>query len=151
MIVGIGVDVIEIQRISEIINQHGDRFLSRVFTDTEQGSAPSTLKSAVLYYAGRWSGKEAVAKALGTGLGEKCGWNDIEISSNSAGRPTVTINGKGAETAARLGVTRIHLTISHEKGLACASAVIEGDDELRERNCNRKGEQLDFPQVCRAE
>ncbi|MFW6414572.1 MAG: holo-ACP synthase [Verrucomicrobiota bacterium] len=140
MIVGIGVDVIEIQRISDIIQQHGQRFTERVFTPYEQANAPATTNSALFYYAGRWSAKEAVAKALGTGLGQKCGWKDIEVSNCLSGRPVVTISGRGGETAAQLGVTRIHVTISHEKGLACASAVIEGDENLRDGDGSGNGE-----------
>ena len=134
MIVGIGVDVIEVQRIADIMENHGPQFLDRVFNDQEKEGAPCSNFAAARHYAGRWSAKEAVAKALGTGVGEFCGWRDINVTNCYSGRPVVTISGRGRETADRLGVTNIHVTISHEKGLACASAVIEGDDAKRQEN-----------------
>ncbi len=126
MILGLGVDVIEVKRIRAVIDRHGEAFLRHVFTPTEQASAPAGAEAAAAYYAGRWSAKEAVAKVLGTGIGAECGWTDIEIVRWPSGRPGVELRGTGAATAARLGIRHIHLSISHERQLACASAVGEG-------------------------
>lgn len=126
MIVGLGVDVIEVERIGEVIRRHGQAFLKHVFTTSEQSRAPASEEAAAAYYAGRWSAKEAVAKALGTGIGADCGWRDIEIIRWPSGQPVVELTGRGAKTAEIAGISRIHLSISHERNLACASAVAEG-------------------------
>ena len=125
MIAGIGVDVIEVSRIRDVLERHGEGFLSHVFTEVEREGAPETMAAAASYYAGRWSAKEAVAKALGTGIGKDCGWKDIQIVRWPSGQPVVELFGAGKVTAARLGIRVVHLTISHEKMLACASAVAE--------------------------
>ncbi len=126
MIVGLGVDVIEVERIREVLDRHGENFLKHVFTVEEQQGAPPEAQVAAQYYAGRWSAKEAVAKALGTGIGKECAWTDIRVVRWPTGQPGVELFGAGAESARKLGVKRIHLTISHEKKLACAAAIAEG-------------------------
>ncbi len=126
MIVGLGIDVMEVARIREVLERHGENFLAHVFTESERADAPENLQSAAAYFAGRWSAKEAVAKALATGIGADCAWTDIEIRRENSGRPTVHLGGSGAQTAERLGITGFILSISHEKNLACASVVAEG-------------------------
>ncbi|MFO7821802.1 MAG: holo-ACP synthase [Lentisphaeria bacterium] len=126
MIIGLGIDVIEVERIDSVIRRQGQQFLRHVFTDSERARAPESEAAAASYYAGRWSAKEAVAKTFGTGIGAACGWKDIEIVRWPSGQPSVQLSGAASETAAKLGIRRIHLTISHEKRLACASAVAEG-------------------------
>ncbi len=125
MIVGLGVDVMEVARIQSVLERHGQNFIDHVFTSAEKAGAPSTLIGAAAYYAGRWSAKEAVSKALGTGIGQECLWTDIEIRRETCGRPTVHLSGAGLRTAERLGVKHWILSISHERNLACASAVAE--------------------------
>jgi holo-[acyl-carrier protein] synthase len=129
MIIGLGIDVMEVARIQEVIDRHGASFLNHVFTAEEQAGAPSGEAAAAAYYAGRWSAKEAVAKALGSGIGRHCAWRDIRIVRWPSGQPVVELSGDGAETARRLGVQHVHLTISHEKRLACAAAVAEGNGQ----------------------
>jgi holo-[acyl-carrier protein] synthase len=126
MITGIGVDVLEVKRMQRTIARYADQFLGHVFTDAERSEAPSGAGMAS-YYAGRWAAKEAVAKALGSGIGNRCGWTDIRVLRGPDGQPQVTLSGAAAATAAALGVSRIHLSISHERRLACASAVAEKD------------------------
>jgi holo-[acyl-carrier protein] synthase len=126
VILGLGVDVIEVERIREVIRRHGRAFLGHVFTESEQQNAPENEDAAAAYYAGRWSAKEAVAKVLGTGIGAECGWKDIEIVRWPSGRPGVELTGRGKKTAGKLGIAHIHMSISHERNLACASAVGEG-------------------------
>jgi holo-[acyl-carrier protein] synthase len=125
MIVGVGVDVIEVERVRQVIARHGHRFLRHVFCSAEQEQAPLGEAGRAAYYAGRWAAKEAVAKTLGTGIGENCGWKDIRIERGAGGRPAVSLHGRAAETAASLKIERIHISISHEKRLSCASAVAE--------------------------
>jgi len=127
MIVGLGVDVMEVARIQQVIERHGNNFINHVFTAAEQSDAPETLVGAVAFYAGRWSAKEAVSKALATGIGRECLWTDIEIRREDCGRPRVVLYGAGLASSRRLGVSRWILSISHERHLACASAVAEAD------------------------
>ncbi len=130
MIVGLGVDVMEVARIQQVLERHGQNFLDHVFTPSEQACAPESIAGAAAYYAGRWSAKEAVSKALATGIGRECLWTDIEILREKCGRPTISLKGAGLASARRLGVTRWILSISHERNLACASVVAEGEPEI---------------------
>ena len=98
MILGIGVDVIEVERMRRTLQRYGAQFLDHVFTENEQQDAP-TGEGKAAFYAGRWAAKEAVAKALGTGIGAGCAWKDIRIARSRAGQPTVELGGKGQETA----------------------------------------------------
>ena len=132
MIVGIGVDVIEVERLRQTIDRYGRSFLRHVYSDAEEAEAPNGEAKAA-YYAGRWAAKEAVAKALGTGIGVSCGWKDIDVVRGVDGKPGIRLLGAGAATAARLGAARIHISISHERGLACASAVAESLDPAAPR------------------
>ncbi len=125
MIIGLGVDVMEVARINSVLERHGQNFIDHVFTSAEQAGAPSARVGAAAYYAGRWSAKEAVSKALGTGIGQECLWTDIEILREKCGRPAVRLTGAGLATARELGIERWILSISHERNLACASAVAE--------------------------
>jgi holo-[acyl-carrier protein] synthase len=127
MIIGIGVDVIEVNRMRRAVEQHGSGFLQHVFTDAERHEAPAGAGKAA-YFASRWAAKEAVAKALGTGIGAACAWTDVEVVHDRGGRPAVRLSGRAAETAHALGVGHIHLSISHERRIACASAVAEKVD-----------------------
>lgn len=124
MIVGIGTDIVRIDRIRRSIERHPDHFVDHIFTSEEQREA--ALRSDFsTYYAGRWSAKEALSKALGSGIGEKCGWLDISILNNEAGCPCMVLNGRAAETANKMGVPKIHVSISHETEYACATVILE--------------------------
>jgi len=124
MIIGLGIDVMEVARMQRTIERYDEQFLNHVFSSEEQNDAP-TGAGRPSYYAGRWAAKEAVAKALGTGIGKHCGWTDVRVRRDSLGKPQVELVGAAAETSARLGADSIHISISHERHLACASAVIE--------------------------
>jgi holo-[acyl-carrier protein] synthase len=124
MVVGVGVDIMEVDRMRRSVADYGDQFLRHVFTEAEQEAAPKGDGKAA-YYAGRWTAKEAVAKALGTGIGKKCAWKDIHISRDGNGRPAAHLTGRAAATAAALGIAHLHISISHERRLACAAAVAE--------------------------
>ena len=86
---------------------------------------PQSPRARATYYAGRWAAKEAVAKALGTGIGAECGWLDMEILPDRLGRPRLALDGPAARTARRLGADSWHLSISHESAIAAACAVAE--------------------------
>ena len=129
MILGLGIDVIEIQRIREALDRHGDHFIRHVFRDDEQSEVPEG-GARYAFYAGRWAAKEAVSKALGTGIGERCNWTDIRIRRGHGGKPRIELSGRGRRTADEMGIATLHITISHEGNIACAAAVAEGEAPL---------------------
>lgn len=125
MIIGVGVDIIEISRIEDAVNSNAN-FLEKVFTDNEIEYLKSR-KMRPEYIAGRFAAKEAVSKALGTGFRE-FSLKDIEVDRNTLGKPMVILKGKAKQIAQRNGKYRIHLSISHDKGRAVAYVVLEEDN-----------------------
>lgn len=123
MIIGVGVDIIEITRIEEAAKNVN--FMERVFTGNEIEYL-KTRKMRPEYIAGRFAAKEAVSKALGTGFRE-FPIKDIEIDRNSLGKPMVILKGKAKQIAQRHGKYKIHLSISHDKTKAVAYVIIEED------------------------
>jgi holo-[acyl-carrier protein] synthase len=117
-----GIDLVDFPRIEQMIERHGQRFVDRVFTATEQAYA-NRHRSAVEKYAGRFAAKEAVLKLVGTGWRGKIAWTDIEVTNNAAGQPEVTLSGEVKEIADRMKISRISLSITHAGNFAIASAV----------------------------
>jgi holo-[acyl-carrier protein] synthase len=126
MIYGLGTDIVEIKRIAQMLDKHGNAFIKRVFTIAEIAQAEKR-KDYVQYYAGRWAAKEALSKALGCGIGEQCSWRDISIIATSTGAPHLTISENALCAAGLTNADRIHLSISHEQHYACATVIIEKD------------------------
>lgn len=124
-VIGAGIDLVEIARIEGALQKFGSRFLSRVFTDGEIYYAQS-MKEPARHLAARFAAKEAVSKALGTGIGSACGWKDIEILRMDNGMPRAVLHAAGKGTAAGLGVSRIHISLTHTDTHAAAVAVLEG-------------------------
>ena len=124
MIVGSGIDLIEIGRIQHSMDRYGSRFLDRVFTGAEQAYCLRKRKSAESF-AARFAAKEAGAKALGTGIRNGVSWLEIEVVRELSGRPTIRFHGRDAQVAARLGGARAALSITHTADLAMASVVLE--------------------------
>jgi len=124
MICGMGIDITDIERIRTMVSQYDDGFLGRVYTEKERSEAALRQNTAP-YYAGRWAVKEAVSKALGCGIGEKCAWKDIETLNCESGRPCTTLTGNAAKTMQAIGGKTLHITLSHESGNAIAMAIIE--------------------------
>jgi len=122
MIAGIGTDIVQISRIQDILDRNPERFLRRLFLESEYQIAKSKNFS-VEHIAGRWACKESISKALGTGIGEKCSFHDIEIYYNENGRPEVGLLGNAAITARQQDIFRVKLTVSHEKQYAVAFAI----------------------------
>ena len=116
-----GVDLIEIGRIREAARRHGQRYLDRIYTPRELAQSRHRPE----YLAGRFAAKEAVAKALGTGIGE-VGWKDIEILGDEENAPVLNLTGAARRKAADLGLTTWSLSISHDMGQAVAFAVAVG-------------------------
>jgi len=124
VLIGIGTDIVSVARIERLYARWGARFLNRVYTLAEQ--AYCAQKAAkMLHLAGRFAGKEAVLKALGTGR-VGAGFREIEILNDAHGRPYVLLRGRAAAAAELRGVRRLHLSIAHEGGAAVAFAVAEG-------------------------
>jgi holo-[acyl-carrier protein] synthase len=125
MIVGTGIDLIEIQRIQHSIDRFGERFLNRVYTASEQAYC-LRKRLAAESFAARFAAKEAGAKALGTGISHGVNWLEIEVVREPSGRPTLRFLGRAAEIAARMGVAHAAVSLTHTKELAMASVVLEG-------------------------
>ena len=116
-----GIDLIEIARLERTLARHGDAFLQRVYTPAEierYAGRPQSL-------AARWAAKEAVAKALGTGIGP-VGWHDIEVLEDASRAPTLRLSGRAAERARALGLTEWAISLSHTRELATAVVVASG-------------------------
>jgi holo-[acyl-carrier protein] synthase len=125
MILGLGTDIVEIERIRRMISRHGDHFLERCFTPAEIQYA-GRHRDAAVRFAGRWAAKEAVVKVLGTGFVQGITFQDIEVLPLDSGQPSVTLSGGAAEVAARLGITQVQITISHARNYATATAIGTG-------------------------
>lgn len=126
MIVGHGIDVVEIERIRDMLARHGERFRDRCFTPAEQVWADAGGRLAEQRFAGRFAAKEAAAKALGTGIAAGVRWVDLEILPGEAGAPKLDLHGEAAALASELGVGRVLCSISHSAGIATASVILDG-------------------------
>jgi holo-[acyl-carrier protein] synthase len=121
-IVGIGTDIVECLRIGRMIEQHGELFLGRVYTEREVRYCQAR-KRAVEHFAGRWAAKEAILKCLGSGWRKGLCWTDMEIRNDPNGKPAVLLCGAAKESAQQLRITDILLSISHCRAYATASAI----------------------------
>ncbi|NLM97751.1 MAG: holo-ACP synthase [Halanaerobiaceae bacterium] len=124
MIKGLGVDLVDIKRIEELINKRGQAFLEKVFTLREIEYCESKA-ARYQHYAARFAAKEAVVKMLAGAEG--IGWKDIEVLKAGNGKPELVLSGQARKAADRLGIKRLHLSISHEKELAIAQVIGEDD------------------------
>jgi holo-[acyl-carrier protein] synthase len=121
-VIGIGTDIIECVRIAQMIEKHGEVFLTRVFTAREIQYC-STRRAANQHYAGRWAAKEAVLKVLGTGWARGILWTDIEVVNEVSGAPTIRLVNRAADIAAERGIRNVQISISHCRAYATAFAV----------------------------
>jgi holo-[acyl-carrier protein] synthase len=125
MLIGTGVDLIEVERIAHSIERYGERFLRRVYTDHEIAYCRGRRVSAESF-AARFAAKEAGAKALGTGISRGVTWNEFQVARNPGGRPVLELRGRAALLAKELGVRAISLSLTHTGSLAMATVVMEG-------------------------
>lgn len=113
-----GIDIIEVNRLRAAIERHGERFLARIFTDAERQQLAEDLPSL----SARWAAKEAVAKALGTGIGD-VSWLEIEVLRGPAGEPQLRLFGEAERLAAKHGIQQWSVSLSHTIEHAVAMAV----------------------------
>ena len=125
MILGLGTDLAEIDRIERSIARFGERFLSRIYTEGEIAYC-RRKKGSGESFAARFAAKEAGAKALGTGISRGVSWQEFEVRREPGQRPTLHLSGRAAVLAGRLGVTNISLSLTHSREMAMAVVVMEG-------------------------
>jgi holo-[acyl-carrier protein] synthase len=124
MIVSIGIDIVEVYRISETLTRT-PRFVERVFTEKERAYCDSKGAASAQSYAARFAAKEAFLKALKTGWRGKITWQDMEILNDPLGVPNLEIKGEARKLLENLGATKIHLSMSHTTDHAVAQVVLE--------------------------
>lgn len=124
MIISIGIDIIEVRRVSEVLRRT-PRFAERVFTVEERRYCDSRGAAAAQHYAARFAAKEATFKALGTGWAGGIAWQDVEVVSRESGAPALRLSGVAREIYGRTGATRAHLSISHTTEHAIAQVILE--------------------------
>lgn len=124
MVVGIGIDLVEVSRVREELGRDGVDWKARLFTPEEVAYCDGQ-RYPERHYAARFAAKEAVLKALGTGALDTGAWRDVEVKRDAAGALSVALHGGAGRTAGALGGVRVHLSISHTDGWAVAHAVVE--------------------------
>jgi holo-[acyl-carrier protein] synthase len=124
MLVGTGIDIVEIDRIAQSIERYGDRFLSRIFTPGEIAYCQRKKNSAESF-AARFAAKEAGAKALGTGIQHGVTWKELEVRRELGQRPNLYFSGRAKEIADRLGVRHVSLSLTHSNTNAMAAVLLE--------------------------
>ena len=125
MVLGIGSDVIEIERVRESIERFGGRFLERVFTPGEIAYC-QRKKNTAESFAARFAAKEAGANALATGISRGVSWKEIEVRREMGERPTLHWSGRAAERAEAMGVRGVELTLTHSRTEAMAIVLVQG-------------------------
>ena len=124
MIVGLGVDVVEIRRIREALRHQGERFIRRVYTEGEQAFCEARRDPAP-HYAVRFAAKEALFKALGTGWAKGLRWQDVEVLRQEEGAPILVLSQAAEKHSQELGTRSIHLSLSHSADSALAVVILE--------------------------
>jgi len=124
MLVGTGIDMVEIDRIAHSIERYGDRFLTRIFTEGEIAYCQAKKNSAESF-AARFAAKEAGAKALGTGIQHGVTWKELEVRREPGRRPNLYLSGRAQQIADRMGVRRISLSLTHSDTTAMAAVHLE--------------------------
>jgi len=124
MVIGLGTDLIEIERIERSVARFGERFLERVFTPGEIAYCHAKRGSAESF-AARFAAKEAGAKALGTGISRGVSWKEFEVKRKPGQRPELHLSGRAAEIARELGVRRMSLSLTHSREMSMAVVVAE--------------------------
>jgi len=129
MIKGIGTDIVEVDRLQSAVARTGDKLLKRVLTALELEvylqKSQRDQRQGLLYFAKRYAAKEAIAKALGTGIGRGVSWQDMEVSNNDQGAPVVTLSGGARDQMRIMAAEQCLLSISDEQAYAIAYVVLD--------------------------
>ena len=127
MIIGVGIDLVEIARVQRMLRDRGDRVITRLFTEREAAYAALRVEPA-RHFAARLAAKEAAYKALaGNDLARAVGWREIEVVNESDGRPLLLLHGRAEARATELRIVRRWLTLTHSQTAAAAVVVLEGE------------------------
>lgn len=124
MILGTGIDIIEVARIQTAYDKFGDRFLKRILRPDEIAYCFRHQRPGP-FLAARFAAKEAISKAFGTGIGEHLGWQDMEVVHHPSGEPIVLLHDRGQDFLKQRGARKVHLSLSHTEHYAAAVAVLE--------------------------
>jgi holo-[acyl-carrier protein] synthase len=128
MIIGIGADCCDVERIAGAIERRGDRFLARLFTEAEQAAGAKRHEPAA-YFARRFAAKEACAKALGSGITGRVGWHDVEVVNGPKGQPILRLTGGALRRAHRLmpkgHELALHVSLADDPPMALAFVIVE--------------------------
>ena len=133
MILGMGVDIIEVTRVAASVERFGDRFLKRILHPDEIAYCRSH-KSPAPFIAARFAANEAISKAFGTGIGAKLGWHDMEVKRKETGEPFVILHGKGQKLLQERGGRVVLISLSHTQTYASAVAILEGGADFSPDN-----------------
>ena len=125
MILGVGIDLIEVARIASSFEKFGERFVNRILLPDEIAYCLSHRKPAP-FLAARFAAKEAISKAFGTGIGAALGWQDLEIRRKESGEPFVVLHGKGRDLFEARGAKSLHISLTHTENYAAVTAILEG-------------------------
>src|SRR6185295_6335465 len=124
MVFGVGIDVIQNERIRDSITRFGPRFLNRIYTEKEIAYCSNCADPAI-HYAARFAAKEAGFKALGTGWAAGVKWKDVEVQKLSSGKPELHLYGEALERAASLGATRFYVSLTHDQLVSAAVVIFD--------------------------
>jgi holo-[acyl-carrier protein] synthase len=124
MITGIGIDVIQNERIRDSIQRFGDRFLGRIYTEGEIGYCKKCANPEI-HYAARFAAKEAAFKALGTGWAAGVTWKDVEVERMASGKPELRLHGGALSKATEIGTKRFYVSLTHDQLVSCAVVILE--------------------------
>ena len=125
MILGVGIDLIEVDRVRQSYEKFGQRFLNKVLRAEEADYCLSHHDPAP-FIAVRFAAKEAVSKAFGTGIGSQLGWQEMEVARRDSGEPYLILHGQGLELMRQRNGIRVHLSLTHTRSYASAVAILEG-------------------------
>jgi holo-[acyl-carrier protein] synthase len=123
VLVGLGTDIIEVERIRGVLERQGERFLHRVFTDEERAYC-AAMRYPHKHYAARFAAKEAVSKCFSTGIGAELGWRSVSIYHGERHQPLVRLDAQGEALLRQVGATHVHVSLSHTDTVAMAVAAL---------------------------
>ncbi len=122
-VIGVGTDIVEVERIERALERHGERFMKRVFTQEEVDYCTGMARPGP-HFAARFAAKEAVSKCFGTGIGAEFGWTSLSVRKGARGEPFAVLDEQGNALLQRVGGSAVLISLSHTKTLATAFAVI---------------------------